>query len=357
MYKRTRNEFIVAYFLARCGKKGRGKQPPELEVDSWTEAYQLFWPNLNGGRPRKQFSNSLKNLRDWFDGHLENGRVGWRASVSTGQVDDQAKPARLSRLGQEVFDEWEKRSDQELYDFVTEFIKREDQHSDWHSDLVSCIDLLDTEFKLSDIYDRFESQLSSFHPYNENIRPAIRRTLQELRELGAIVFIDNSGTYQKSDSFPVGIKIVDVLPGESTDPYSDLDDIPDDTDKRYSQSLRDRRGAPKFRRALMRLYDGKCAITGDEPAEVLEAAHIEPHAVSGRNSLDNGLLLRSDIHALFDDHLLWIEPDSLTVSIALKLRSTTYAGLEGQGLRPRIDGSVPNRQLLTDHMRNARTDA
>ena len=61
MYKRTRNEFIVAYFLARCGKKGRGKQPPELEVDSWNEAYQLFWPNLNGGRPRKQFSNSLKN--------------------------------------------------------------------------------------------------------------------------------------------------------------------------------------------------------------------------------------------------------------------------------------------------------
>jgi predicted restriction endonuclease len=107
----------------------------------------------------------------------------------------------------------------------------------------------------------------------------------------------------------------------------------------------------------MRLYDGKCAITGDEPAEVLEAAHIEPHAVRGRNSLDNGLLLRSDIHALFDDGLLWIEPDSLTVSITLKLRSTTYAGLEGRGLRPRIDGSVPNRQLLTDHMRNARTDA
>ena len=98
-------------------------------------------------------------------------------------------------------------------------------------------------------------------------------------------------------------------------------------------------------------------ITSRHPQVLLRGETLKFDAVSGRNSLDNGLLLRSDIHALFDDHLLWIEPDSLTVSIALKLRSTTYAELEGQGLRPRIDGSVPNRQLLTDHMRNARTDA
>jgi hypothetical protein len=81
---------------------------------------------------------------------------------------------------------------------------------------------------------------------------------------------------------------------------------------------------------------------------VLEAAHIEPHAVGGRNSADNGLLLRADIHTLFDLGLLKVEPKSMLVQIHPNLHSTFYETLNGKKLRPRVDGSIPNLSYLQE---------
>lgn len=218
---------------------------------------------------------------------------------------------------------------------------------EWRTDVVSCIDRLGTVFLLDDVY-RFEEILSSFHPENRNVRAIIRRSLQELRDLGVIVFVDNRGRYRKTPGFPAGVEIVDIDAGESSDPFEMNDDVPNDPAERYLRAIRSRRGAPSFRRKLMRLYDGKCAVTGDGPAEVLEAAHIEPHAVSGRNSISNGLLLRADVHTLFDLDLLRINPETFGVEIADKLRSTTYKLLQGTSLRPRVGGGTPSRKLLRD---------
>ncbi len=79
---------------------------------------------------------------------------------------------------------------------------------------------------------------------------------------------------------------------------------------RYSRSEVDiRLGQGGFRVVVTDAYRRRCAITGESTLPVLEAAHIRPYASEGPHSLDNGLLLRSDMHILFDKGLLTITPD------------------------------------------------
>lgn len=107
-----------------------------------------------------------------------------------------------------------------------------------------------------------------------------------------------------------------------------------------------RRGQPHFRDALLELYGCKCAISGQDPGVVLEAAHIWEHALSGVNHLSNGLLLRADIHILFDEGLIKIHPESLRIEVSPHLAETEYATFDGNILRSRVDGSIPNIDYL-----------
>jgi hypothetical protein len=75
-----------------------------------------------------------------------------------------------------------------------------------------------------------------------------------------------------------------------------------------------RRGQTEFRKKLLEKYK-KCVVTGCDVTDVLEAAHIEPYASGGDPKVQNGLLLRSDIHTLFDLDLLGINPDGFTVEL------------------------------------------
>lgn len=75
-----------------------------------------------------------------------------------------------------------------------------------------------------------------------------------------------------------------------------------------------RRGQTKFREALLEKYK-KCVVTGCDITDVMEAAHIEPYASGGDPTVQNGLLLRSDIHTLFDLDLLGINPDGFVVEL------------------------------------------
>jgi len=61
-----------------------------------------------------------------------------------------------------------------------------------------------------------------------------------------------------------------------------------------------------FRAAVIRLHRGRCAITGCSDLAALEASHIVPVADDGTDDPDNGLLLRADLHNLFDAGLLTI---------------------------------------------------
>jgi hypothetical protein len=129
--------------------------------------------------------------------------------------------------------------------------------------------------------------------------------------------------------------------------YRDFGEAPDDDPARLAQfARRVRRGQPKFRKNLLKLYGGRCAVSGWGPESVLEAAHILLHADSGLNHTDNGILLRADLHSLFDDGLLRIDPTTLTVVLDPALKDTPYWLLNGATLLPRLDSSKPSREYL-----------
>jgi len=94
----------VGYFLSRSGKDG---PPIELKVKSWKDAYSKFYGTFGLGKTIGEFNNSLKNLRDHFDSHLENNRIGWK------EFDNE--PQQLSSTNQEVFDELQKLSDESVW--------------------------------------------------------------------------------------------------------------------------------------------------------------------------------------------------------------------------------------------------
>lgn len=81
------------------------------------------------------------------------------------------------------------------------------------------------------------------------------------------------------------------------------------------RQIRERRGQRQFRDALRRRYGDRCLVTGCAVLAVLEAAHISPYRGDEDHHPENGLLLRSDVHTLFDLDLVGIEPDNLRVEL------------------------------------------
>lgn len=111
-----------------------------------------------------------------------------------------------------------------------------------------------------------------------------------------------------------------------------------------------RQGQPAFRRALLQAYGGRCAITGCDVVQVLEAAHIVPYRGPETNHVTNGLLLRGDLHTLFDLALISIEPNTRVVVVAPALRAMEYGVFHGQALRvPSSSAESPSTLALIEH--------
>lgn len=90
------------------------------------------------------------------------------------------------------------------------------------------------------------------------------------------------------------------------------------------QKMANRLGQRKFREALLVAYEGTCAISGSTEVSVLQAAHISPYDGSKTNNVQNGLLLRADIHNLFDLGLIAIEPKTYTIVVSDRVTDSTY---------------------------------
>ncbi len=120
----------------------------------------------------------------------------------------------------------------------------------------------------------------------------------------------------------------------------------DDRRKLVERQIRERRGQQQFRNALRARYGDRCLVTGCEVLAVLEAAHISPYRGEDDNNPANGLLLRSDIHTLFDLDLLGIEPKELCIEIHPHVVQQ-YGGFAGGRLRcPRGQGPGPTALRL-----------
>jgi hypothetical protein len=132
---------------------------------------------------------------------------------------------------------------------------------------------------------------------------------------------------------------------DADDPSFDPDSISDERE-RAIRAIRIRRGQAAFRTTLMTAYGRRCAITGCAVEDVLEAAHIRPYTGRLTNHVSNGLLLRADIHTLFDCWLIAVEPSSRTVVISDALKGSSYGQLEGRKLRTTDVSSSASRRCL-----------
>jgi putative restriction endonuclease len=118
--------------------------------------------------------------------------------------------------------------------------------------------------------------------------------------------------------------------------------------------VRPRLGQGLFSFAVRDAYKGACAVTGEHSTPVLEAAHIKPYAQGGEHSVRNGLLLRSDLHRLFDKGYVTVTPD-YRFQVGKRLREEykngrTYYQMSGSPiLLPEDTGLLPDRNLLDWH--------
>lgn len=98
-----------------------------------------------------------------------------------------------------------------------------------------------------------------------------------------------------------------------------------------------RLGQGSFRIVVTDAYERRCAITGERVLPVLEAAHVKPYSEGGLHRLDNGLLLRSDLHTLFDRGYLTVT-EGFRIEVSKRIKEEfqngrDYYALHGQVLR------------------------
>ena len=110
-----------------------------------------------------------------------------------------------------------------------------------------------------------------------------------------------------------------------------------------------------FQAVVLSAYHGHCAITGTKIRPVLQAAHIRPVANGGENRLDNGLLLRSDVHTMFDRGYIGVDPSHRLV-VSQRLREDFGNGEQFYAKAGRVialpdrKADRPHREFLEWHL-------
>lgn len=129
-----------------------------------------------------------------------------------------------------------------------------------------------------------------------------------------------------------------------------LADLDQDLRVRRLQLVALRQGQPQFRDGLLKAYDGRCAVTGTAIEAILEAAHISPFRGPQTNFVSNGLLLRADVHTLFDLYLLTVTPQGI-IRVSPDLSDPGYLAYDGRGLAqtPTEETDQPGPDSLRVH--------
>jgi hypothetical protein len=122
---------------------------------------------------------------------------------------------------------------------------------------------------------------------------------------------------------------------EGADAIHAEDFVPEEGDWRANvfRQIKARRGQQAFRDSLRARYGDQCMISGCGLMDVIEAAHIKPYRGDADNHPANGLLLRADLHTLFDLDMIGIEPGTLVVRIHPVAKLAGYGGFDGLTLK------------------------
>ena len=120
------------------------------------------------------------------------------------------------------------------------------------------------------------------------------------------------------------------------------------------QLVMSRLGQGSFRVVVTDAYKRRCAFTGSPVLHVLDAAHIKPFAKEGPNDVQNGILLRQDVHTLFDRGYITVTPD-YRVEVSRRIKEEFENGHEyyashGKVIQlPGRDEFRPSREFLEWH--------
>ncbi|AKH69276.1 HNH endonuclease [Spongiibacter sp. IMCC21906] len=141
-----------------------------------------------------------------------------------------------------------------------------------------------------------------------------------------------------------------TIPISEDDVETDAEEFsPEDAEKskeKISRAVALRRGQPKFRKQLLNMYESTCAVTGTSLPPILEAAHIVPYMGEKTNHVTNGILLRADIHTLFDLGLLGIN-QSYEVVVSSSMKETEYEAYNGRKIKlPENEAEWPSLPAL-----------
>lgn len=122
--------------------------------------------------------------------------------------------------------------------------------------------------------------------------------------------------------------------------------LEEDMSPNYSKSVltKVRIGQGAFRVLITDAYSRRCSITGEKTLPVLEAAHIKPYSDSGPHSISNGLLLRSDIHKLFDAGYMTVTKD-YKIEISSRIKEEFHNGREYYQYHGKTLQNLPTRLM------------
>jgi len=181
------------------------------------------------------------------------------------------------------------------------------------------------------------------HVNDAVVRPSDQMSIKEL-DLVKLEpnLLTDSGCRSLVEDFASAITFESLThPGPDTTPVESIIE----TRRRVLREVNLRRGQPQFRQRLIERYGSACQISRCDYPCLVEAAHIAPYAISNENGVHNGLLLRSDLHILFDLGMLAIHPRDMTISLHADLMKMEYGAFQGKQLF--VNGTTgPDRKAL-----------
>ena len=138
---------------------------------------------------------------------------------------------------------------------------------------------------------------------------------------------------------------LDITDDNRADDFLESDNPDTSEAERSLRTVLARKGQPAFRRELLSAYNRMCCISKSKVVEILEAAHIDAYSETLDNSPRNGLLLRADIHTLFDLHLLTVDP-TRTIRVSKTLKGTEYEQFHGKSIEVAMPSARPSEFAL-----------
>lgn len=185
------------------------------------------------------------------------------------------------------------------------------------------VEELKTVKKFNAIFDHFivfngsNDTLKQLRPfyikgYNQNMS-------MQLLDMKALGLFPDIESILLGNSHSLDNTIISPNEGLSKEDEAEYQHTETDDRENVLRGIRARRGQQKFREDLCKRYNSTCVITGCKILDILEAAHIMPHRGKKDNHPSNGLLLRADIHTLYDLNLIAIDPKNLHVHFHRKV--------------------------------------